>query len=206
MELTSRQRLLAFAITVLALAGLGIFLFVSGTAKHPSSAPSHAPSAPASSQPPPPSPIAQPSPSSSQVNIYQWLPFTEQQLASASNLVTEFSAYYGTYSYNESTSSYISRLQGLATSQLAQVIGGGYSAPGVAKLRDQEKQVSAGSAQINSMRAFGGSSITFVVTVNQKLTESTGTSQQSNQYAVTVADSTGGWLVNDIEPASAGNQ
>jgi hypothetical protein len=208
MELTSRQRLLAFAVTVLALAGLGIFLFVSGTAKHPTSAPSHQPSAPASS-PPATAPTVQPSASaaaSSQVNIYQWLPFTEQQLASAANVVTEFSAYYGTYSYAESTSSYLSRLQNLATTQLTQVIGSGYAAPGVAKLRDQGKQVAAGSAQINSMRAFGDSSITFVVTVNQKISQNHSTSQQSNQYAVTVANSTGGWLVNDIEPASAGNQ
>jgi hypothetical protein len=211
MELTSRQRLLTFVVIVLVLAGLGAYLFVTGTAKHhPSAASSHPPT-PAASTPPasPPATPAQSSGStaaSSQVNIYNWLPFTRQQLAQAATVTQQFSAYYGTYSYNESTASYTSRLQQFAASQLVKVIQSGYTAPGVASLRNQQKQVSAGSAVIDSIRAFGTGSITFVVTVNQKITENHGTTQQSNQYAVTVANSGAGWQVNDIELASLGNQ
>jgi|SRR5579875_54259 len=210
MELTSRQRLLTFVVIVLALAGIGAYLFVSGTSKHHPSAGSTHPPAPAatSSVPAAPSTPVQPtgtSTSPSKVNIYNWLPFTQQQLSQAAALVQEFSAYYGTYSYNESTASYIGRMQPLAASQLLKVIKSAYTAPGVAGLRNQEKQVSAGSAVINSMRSFGSGSITFVVTVNQKITENHGTSRQSNQYAVTVADSGAGWQVNDIELASLGN-
>lgn len=210
MDMTSRQRLLAFALTVLALAALGTFLFVSGTAKHPAAAPSpHPTTAPASPLPPPPATPVQPTGSaatSSQVNIYDWLPFTQPQLAQAATVVKDFSAYYGTYSYSESAASYVSRLQGLATSQLAQIIGSGYAAPGVASERNQQHQVSAGSAVIDSLRAFGSSSITFVVTVNQKVTTSNGDSQQSHQYAVTASTASNGWQVSDIELASSGNQ
>jgi hypothetical protein len=120
-------------------------------------------------------------------------------------VVQEFSAYYGTFSYNESTASYIGRMQPLANSQLLKVIQSGYTAPGVAGLRNQQKQVSSGSAVINSLRTFGSSSLTFVVTVNQKINETHGTSRQTNQYAVTVADSGAGWQVNNIELASQGN-
>ncbi len=208
MDLTSRQRQLVFALTVLVLGGLGFFLLRSGTSgQHPAKPP--ASPAAAASTPPAPAPIptqtGSSSTTSSQVNIYRWLPFTESQLARASSVVTEFSAYYGTYSYNETTADYVGRMQGLMASQLGQVIARAYSTPGVAKIRSQQKQVSAGSATIDSLRAFGPSSLTFVVTVHQKIT-GTSPSQQSTQYAVTVSDGSGGWQVNDIELASTGNQ
>ena len=118
---------------------------------------------------------------------------------------TEFSADYGTFSYRESTAAYTARMQGLITSQLAQIIGRAYATPGVAKVRTQQKQVSTGSAVIDSLRAFGSSSVTFVVTIHQKIT-GTSPGRQSTQYAVTVSDSNGGWQVTDIELASSGNQ
>ncbi len=203
MDLTSRQRQLVFAVTVVALAALGFFLLRPGTSSHH---PAHRAAAAST----PPAPAASPAQSgsspatSSRVNIYQWLPFTEAQLARVASVVTQFCAYYGTYSYNESTASYVGRMQGLMTPQLAQVIARGYATPGVAKIRSQQKQVSAGTAVINSLRAFGPSSLTFVVTVNQKIT-GTNPVQQSTRYAVTVTDSNGGWQVNDIQLASAGN-
>jgi hypothetical protein len=210
MELTSRQRLLTFVVIVLALVGLGGYLFVTGTAKRsPSAAASHpptaAPTTPAPAPAPPTPAQTSGSTTSSQVNIYNWLPFTQRQLSQAAGVTQEFSAYYGTYSYSESTASYINRLQQFATSQLTKVIQSGYTAPGVAGLRNQEKQVAAGSAVINSIRSFGSGSITFVVTVTQKITESRKTAQQANQYAVTVASSGAGWQVNNIELASLGN-
>jgi hypothetical protein len=215
MELTSRQRILAFALTVLALTALGIFLVVSGTSKHPSaSSPPTSPPA-TTAQPPVSAPPASSAPVqptgqttvSSNVNIYKWLPFSQQGLARAATVATEFSAYYGTYSYSENGASYTSRMQGLANSQLVQVISADYSAPGLASLRDQQKQVAAGSAVIDSLRTFGSSSLTFVITINQKITEAhSQTSQQSHQYAVTVANTGGGWQVNNIELASTGNQ
>jgi hypothetical protein len=214
MDLTSRQRQLVFAITVVALAGLGFFLVHSGIPGHHSPKPSQRPPAAASSPAAPSSPAtpaATPtqtgssSTTSSQVNIYQWLPFTEPQLAKAASAATEFSADYGTFSYRESAAAYTARMQGLITGQLAQVIGRAYATPGVAKIRTQQKQVSAGSAVIGSLRAFGSSSLTFVVTIHQKIT-GTNPGRQSTQYAVTVSDSNGGWQVTDIELASSGNQ
>jgi hypothetical protein len=207
MDLTSRQRQLVFAVTVVALAALGFFLLRSGTSsQRPSKHPAH-PAAAASS---PPAPASSPvqtggsSTASSQVNIYQWLPFTEPQLAKAASVVTQFSAYYGTYSYNETAAAYIGRMQGLMTSQLAPAIARAFATPGLASQRSQQKQVSAGSATIDSLRAFGSSSVTFVVSVNQKIT-GTSPRQMSTQYAVTLTDSTGSWQVNDIQLASVGN-
>jgi hypothetical protein len=207
MDLTSRQRQLVFAVTVVALAALGFFLLQPGSSgQRPAKPAAHRAAAASSPPAPAPSPAqtGRSSTASSQVNIYQWLPFTEPQLASAARVVTEFSAYYGTYSYSESTASYIGRMQSLMTGQLAQAIAGAYATPGVANQRKDHRQVSAGSAVIDTLRAFGSSSLTFVVTIDQKIT-GTSLSQQSTQYAVTVTDSGGAWQVNDIQLAAAGN-
>jgi hypothetical protein len=75
----------------------------------------------------------------------------------------------------------------------------------VAKLRTSQKQVSSGTAVISSLRAFGTSSLTFVVTAGQRLATSDGTSTGSTQYAVTVTGSGSSWQVSDIELESAGN-
>ena len=75
----------------------------------------------------------------------------------------------------------------------------------MASQRTQQRQVSTGRTVINSLRTFGASSLTFVVTIYQTLHTTQGTSRSNAQWAITVANNGGTWLVNDIEPASAGN-
>jgi hypothetical protein len=75
----------------------------------------------------------------------------------------------------------------------------------VASQRSSDKQVATATAVISSLRAFGPSSITFVVTVSQQITGTGGASQNTTQYAVTVTGSGTGWQATDIELASAGN-
>jgi hypothetical protein len=75
----------------------------------------------------------------------------------------------------------------------------------VAGQRTSKKQVSTGSAVINSLRAFGTSSITFVVTITEQITDTAGRSLDSTQYAVTAVGVGSSWQINDIELASAGN-
>jgi hypothetical protein len=153
-----------------------------------------------SAAPPSPAPSA-----SSSVNIYQWLPFTQQDLARAAAVTTQFAADYDTYTYKDSAASYVARMNGLITTQLAQKLENSFGTLGVAQARTQQKQISTGTAAIDSLRTFGASSITFVVTATQKVTGTQGSSQTSTQYAVTVTDTGGSWQSYDIELASAGN-
>jgi hypothetical protein len=158
----------------------------------------------------PAAPAASPSPTAAAVtpsnpDIYQWLPFTQAQLGSAATVVTQFCDAYGTWSYSQNASSYVATMRSLITSELADVIEQGYSVPGVAGQRASKKQVSTGSAVINSLRAFGPSSITFVVTITEQITDTAGQSLTSTPYAVTVVGVGSSWQVNDIELASAGN-
>jgi hypothetical protein len=208
MEMTPGQRKAVFALIVLVLAGLGVYLVVPGArgaspssshAPGPKSAPSRPSAAPSASQPP------SPAPAPSSPDIYQWLPFTQPELAAAASAVTQFAADYGTWSYTRSAAAYVAAMGDLITPELSQVLAQGYSVPGVASLRATQKQVSTATAVINSLRAFGSSSLTFVVTVSQQITSTGGGSQTTTQYAVTVTGSGSAWQVNDIELAAAGN-
>jgi hypothetical protein len=210
MELTRAQRVLAFIGIVVVLGGTGAYLLISGHNHHAAATPSASPSATAhpsaTSAPAPPStPAGSPTPAGSAPNIYQWLPFSQADLGQAAHITEAFGAAYDTYSYRESPASYAASLHGLATSQLSATLARAYSTPGVASQRAKQRQVSTGRAVINSLRTFGPSSLTFVATIYQTLRTTQGTGQQNGQWAITVANNGGTWLVNDIEPASAGN-
>ena len=210
MDLTASQRKAVFGLIVVVLAGLGVYMFVpatrgSGPAAAPPS-PRHSATAPTAS---PAAPTASPVPVSAGTpaapDIYQWLPFTQSELAAAASVTTEFSDAYGTWSYSQNSRAYIATMRNLATPDLSQVLAQDYSVPGVASMRTRNKQVSAGSAVIDSLRAFGTSSITFVVTISQEITDTGGQSPATGQYSVTVTSDGDSWQVNDIELASAGN-
>ncbi|HYZ55295.1 MAG TPA: hypothetical protein VE733_17585 [Streptosporangiaceae bacterium] len=210
MDLSPGQQKALFVVVVVALAGLGIYLLAphgnGSSGQHAGAVPpaTHRPApatqAAGAASAPAPSPAGSPS-----VNIYRWLPFTQQDLARASAVTTQFAADYNTFTYNESAASYVARMSGLITAQLGQKLENSFATLGVAQTRSRQKQISTGTASIDSLRAFGSSSITFVVTAIQKLTGTQGSSQTSSQYAITVTNSGGSWQVYDIELASAGN-
>jgi hypothetical protein len=210
MELSPGQQKAVFAVVVVVLAGLGIWLLASPHGSTQPSAsgsksPSAAPSTPGQAAG---SPSAAPAPvptASGNINIYQWLPFSQQALGQAAAVTTEVTRAYNTFSYTETAAAYLAPMNGLITSQLSQTLKNGYTTLGVAQIRTSQKQVSTGTAAIDSIRTFGSGSITFVVTGTQKLTSTKGTSTNNNQYAVTVTGQGSSWRVYDIEPASAGN-
>jgi hypothetical protein len=206
MDLSAGQQKALFAVVVVVLAGLGIYLIAPHNSKQPTPGRSAAPSSPTQAAG---SPSAAPAPTgsagNSSVNIYQWLPFTEPELARASAVTTQVADDYDTFTYTDSAASYVARMNGLITTQFSQTLKNGFSTFGVAQARTSEKQISTGTATIDSIRTFGSSSITFVVATTQKLTGTQGSSTSTAQYAVTVTGQGGSWQVYDIEPAGAGN-
>ncbi len=205
MDLSAAQQKALFAVVVVVLAGLGVFL-LAPHGSHPRGSPSASARSSAPAAAGSPSVAAVPSPAgSTNVNIYQWLPFTQTELGQAAAVATEVTTDYNTFTYTESADSYVARMNGLIASQLSQTLKNGYATLGVAHTRTSQKQVSSGTATIDSIRTFGPSSITFVVTATQKLTGNQGSTSSSTQYAVTVTGQGGTWQVYDIEPATAGN-
>ena len=220
MDLSPAQRVLAFVGIVVVLGGMGAYLLIPGVrsavgqghgpagATPSTSAPGArgtSPAAPAPSTVPAASASAVPTPAGSAPNIYQWLPFSQADLAKAASITEAFGAAYDTFSYRESTSRYLASLRGLATSELSATLARAYGTPGVASQRTQQKQVSSARTAINSIRTFGSGSLTFVVTIVQTIHTKQGKSSSNGQYAITLTGSGQSWLVNDIELASAGN-
>jgi len=207
-DLSPGQQKAVFALVVVVLAALGYWLIVprvshSNAQTQPSPTPS-----PSASVPSPPAsvpPTVTPAPASAGgVNIYSWLPFTQQGLAAAAAVTQKFLVDYNTYSYTESAADYVARMNGLITTEEATTLKGLYATPGVAKIRTDQKQTSTGTASITALRTFGPSSLTFIATGTQHLATAKGSSSGSAQYAVTVTGSGTSWQVSDIELSSAG--
>ena len=74
---------------------------------------------------------------SGHINIYQWLPFSQQALAQAAAVATEVTRAYNTFTYTETAAAYLAPMNGLITSQLSQTLKNGYTTPGVAQPADQ---------------------------------------------------------------------
>jgi hypothetical protein len=203
MDLSRGQQRLLFVVVVLALGGLGVFLL---GGRHKAATPPPA-SPSASAVPATSAPAAAPvTTTGGGENIYQWLPFTQQDLTAASRAAVTFAADYENWTYTEPAQAYVAKMNGLVTANLAASLQNGYATPGVAALRSAQKQVSTSSGGIASIRSFGTGSITFVVNITQRLATSSGTTNSSAQYAVTLVSGATGWQVNDVELAGAGNQ
>jgi hypothetical protein len=207
-DLSPGQQKAVFALVVVVLAALGYWLIVPRVSHSNAQAqPSPTPSPTASVPSPPasvPTAVTTTPASAGGVDIYSWLPFTQQGLAAAAAVTQKFLVDYNTYSYTESAADYVARMNGLITTQEAATLKGLYATPGVAKIRTDQKQVSTGTAAITALRTFGPSSLTFIATATQHLTTAKGTSSGSAQYAVTVTGSGTSWQVSDIELSSVG--
>lgn len=218
MDLSPAQRVLAFLGIVVVLGGMGAYLLIPGVRSALGQGPAAASPSPTAAAtgargtsravPPASSPPAappSPTPSGSAPDIYQWLPFSQADLGHAATATQKFGAAYDTFSYTQNSASYVAPMRGLVTSQLSQTLARAYATPGVAGQRTKQKQVATATAAITALRSFGASSVIFVVSIKQAMTSKQGKSQTTSQFAVTVTDNGGDWLVNDIEPASAGN-
>ncbi len=217
MDLSPGQRRLVFVVVVIVLIGLGFYLVKehdSGSSSTPSeSASTPAPSATSSTAPSvPPSSVPAVTPASTVggAEIYQWLPFTATDLAAAANVTTSFATDYVTWSYAESATAYVGKLQSLVTSTELTQVEQGYETPGIAGRRTADKQVSSGSGTIEQILSFGTSTgpktIVFTVSISQQVTSTQPTQTQANTYNITVQSSGGPWQVSDVELASLGNK
>jgi hypothetical protein len=210
MELTPAQRKLTFALIVVVLAALAVYLFVSrgsGTGSAPAAAhpathraapPAPATQTPAATSAPPASDVTQNS------SIWQLVPFTPQGLTSAETVAVRFGAAYGTYSYTESTAAYVATMKSYISNGLSQQIAAAYSTPGVASQRSSEKQVASATARVTALRDFGSSSLTFLLQVSQQVTATKGGGPTSSSYAVTLTGGDTTWQVTGIELSTVG--
>jgi hypothetical protein len=211
-EITPLARRITFGLIVFVLVGLGAYLI--GPAAHGSRSPAPAPSRPratpsasAAVGPPAPAvtPVVSPPAASGAPDIYQWLPFTPSGLAAAAARARQFGTAYGTYSYTETPAAYAASMAQFTSPQLDAQIKAAYALPGVAAARTGARQVATANTAIQSLRAFGPSSLTFVVRVTQDMSTTSGRKQSATSYAITLTGSASTWLVTSIELQNAGN-
>lgn len=209
MELTDRQRRLAFAGLVVALAAAGIYLTLPGGTEtgRPTASPavespgggSGGDSAPTTAPT-----VAAPSPAPSAFDIYSLLPFGEKEFAGAADAARRFTAAYGTYRYDEEPKAYLGRLDALMAADLRSEIERGAASPGLIEQRKQEQAVATSEATVESIRDIEKSSITFLVTGKQQITRTGQSSENSQRYSVTVSKDAGGWKIYAFQPADIG--
>jgi hypothetical protein len=209
MDLNPAQLKLAFAVIVVILAGLGVYILLPSTNAAPTAAtpaPTPSVSPVVSATAPQPQPAGTPAPQpGTGADIYRWLPFTQSDLATAASAATQAAGYYGTFSYTESAAAYAARMTNVVTSQYLHVLESDFATYGVAQQRKSSKQISTATAVVTSLRAFDTSSLTFVVTISQRIQQVSGSTSPTGQYAITVVNTGGTWQVDQIQPASAGN-
>jgi hypothetical protein len=227
MDLSPGQRRLLFVVVVIALVGLGIFVIhgrSQGNTAAPAATPTPARSAPAasaeatgtpaSSSPAASSPSATSAATAGGANIYQWLPFTQSDLTAAAKTTLAFANVYANTSYTETKDAYAGKLAGLTTPQEAATLESGFETSGVSTTRIADKQVATGTPTIDSINSFGPEapeppgppSITFAVTIAQKLASTSGTITSTPEYTITTVSTATGWQVENIQLASLGNQ
>jgi hypothetical protein len=218
MELTPGRQRLFFVVVVILLALLGIYLVGPGRSHGaaPAASASTASANPAATVSPSPlgvpSAVVAPTPVAvtpvKGANIYNWLPFTQQDLSTAAGVTLAFAAADETFRYSDTAATYAARLSGLVTADLGQTLESQFAPPAVQAQRAQQHLVSKSSGSIVRITSFGTTpqaSITFVVDITVQTTASAKTTSVTSQWAVTAVTAPGGWAVHDIEPAAAGN-
>ena len=209
MDLTDRQRKWLFGGLVVVLAAVGVFLTMGSGGGGHKDAHSARSSTPAPSTPPASSapPVSGPTPSpGASYDIYSLLPFTQKDFTTAADVARRFTAAYGTYRFDEDPQAYINRMRGLVTSDVLNQLQQGAAAPGVIAQRKQDQESSTCDATLDSMRDMSKDQLIFLTTGKQHVTKGGKTSDSSQQYAVTMTRSGGGWTVYAFAPADVGDK
>lgn len=140
-----------------------------------------------------------------ELDVLDWFPFTEEELQAAGATARAFAEAYGTIDYTQSPQTYYASMEGLATTEFAQVLAQTSRVGAFWDEMSAAEAIAQGRAEVSSVRTFGDDSVTFVVTA-QSITE-TGDAEfdeELGEFAVTVVRGGGSWRVFDFQPADAG--
>ncbi len=133
------------------------------------------------------------------------LPFSPSRLQAAAVLAGQFTAGWDSWSWRQSPAAWLARLLPQAAAELRPALAQAADTPGVLAQRDATRQAATATATAARIRDLTPGSVTVAVTVRQVTTSTTGTTQATASFTVTLTPHGTGWAVWDIEPASAGN-
>ena len=151
----------------------------------------------------PPSPL--PTAEDEDLDVFDWFPFTQEELTAAGATARAFAEAYGTIDYTQDPESYYSGMEELATDDYASVLSDTTRAGAFWDEMSEVEAVAEGRAVVDQVRTFGDDSITFVVTAQSiTQTEDAGFDEDLGEFAITVVRDGDSWLVHDFQPADAG--
>ena len=166
--------------------------------------PAASPAAPAS-PPARPAAAARPQPPAATPPLASLLPFSPARLQAAASLAGRFTAAWDSWSWQQAPAAWLARLQPMAAASLEAALAQAAGDRGVLARRAAARQNARATVTALAIRDLTPGSATVTVTAAQVITGSSGTSRTSASWAVTLTPAGSGWLVQDIEPASAGN-
>ena len=133
------------------------------------------------------------------------LPFSPARLQAGVALAGRFTASWDSWSWRQSPAAWLARLLPLAAAGLRPALARAAGTPGVLAQRDATRQAATATPSGGQIRDLTPGSVTIAVTIRQVITRTSGTTQATASFAVTLTPRGTGWAVWDIEPASAGN-
>jgi hypothetical protein len=163
-----------------------------------------APAAPASTAAQPAA-TASPQPSAATVPLASLLPFPPTRLRAAARLAGQFTAAWDSWSWQQTPAAWLARLQPMAVASLDPALAHAAGDRGVLAQRAAARQTAHATVTALAIRDLTPGSVTVTATAAQVITSSSGTSRSTASWAVTLTPDGSGWLVWDIEPATAGN-
>ncbi|MEV0629964.1 hypothetical protein ACI2LC_27275 [Nonomuraea wenchangensis] len=190
----------AFAVIVVIIAAVGIYLMWADWGDPPEQQPQAAPPTRVAIVTPTPLATA----SNAPFDVYDYLPMKKEQLAAAADLAERFTAVYGTFRYDEDAAAYAARLKAYTTPELGALLTRTVTSAGAVEQNRADELVSRATAKLKEIRQVGKGSIVFVVTGNRQVTAKSGDKLLTEEYAVTVSESGSDWRVFDIMPADEG--
>jgi hypothetical protein len=139
------------------------------------------------------------------VPLASLLPFPPARLQAAASLAGRFTAAWDSWSWRQPPAAWLAALQPVAAASLEPALAQAAGDRGVLAQRTAARQVAVATVTGLAIRDLTPGSVTVTATATQVITSSSGTSRTSAGWAVTLTPAGTGWLVWDIEPASAGN-
>ncbi|MBV2362811.1 hypothetical protein [Streptomonospora nanhaiensis] len=209
--LTDRQQRAVFAVLVAALVVFAVYLSITGFGQDDGG--QDAPQGQADqdsregegdqSAIVPPSPI--PTTAAEDMQVLDWLPFSESELQAAAATAQGFAEAYGTIDYSESPDAYYQSMAELATEEYGETLSQSSGAAAMWQEMSEDNATSQGRANVESIRSFDDESVVFVVRAQSITTSDSDASEDLGEYAITVVSDQGEWKVFDFQPADAGN-
>jgi len=203
------RRGVVFAVVAVVLVAVGLFLLPSGSsdeeepeqrAQAAQERAGNASADPAGSAVPTAGASARPE----EFDVYEYLPWSREQLAGSADVARRFLAQYATHRHDEDPISYAERLRSFTTAELAESLTRTVTDPARVEQERADQVVSEGTAKIRRLRTFGENSITWVGTATERITAASGSREVVHEYAVTTIQVGDAWRVFDFNPAEAG--